>query len=144
MFGEPVLRRNPWALAPALGVAASAVLLFGFRQTLGGVALAAGGAVLAVSVASALLVGRRLAQDLLLIAIGLAIVASISVEANLDYPNMLLFGTVLTLSVLVPWLIERRGYPRETIPFPLPGGHRWARLGEAGVAAAAGGGRRGP
>jgi hypothetical protein len=136
MLGEPVLRRNPWALAPALGVAASAVLLFGFRQTLGGVALATGGAVLAVSVAAALLVGRRLAQDLLLIAIGLAIVASISVEANLDYPNMLLFGTVLTLSVLVPWLVERRVYRRNTIQFPIRSGHRWTRLEKAWLVAA--------
>ncbi|WP_210505571.1 CPBP family intramembrane glutamic endopeptidase [Naasia sp. SYSU D00057] len=128
--------RNPWALAPALGVAASAVLLFGFRQTFGFAAIAGGGAVLAVSVAAALLVGRQLFQDLLLIAIGLAIVASISVEANLDYPNMALFGTVLTLSVLVPWLLERRVFHRRTIQFPIRQGHRWTTLEKVWLVAA--------
>ncbi|WP_246852775.1 CPBP family intramembrane glutamic endopeptidase [Naasia sp. SYSU D00948] len=121
---EPV-ERNPWALLPSLVVASGAVLMFGMHQDLVGYLL------LAAGVAAGLLVGRQLAGDLLLIAIGLGIVGSISVEANLDYLNMLLFGTVLTLSVLVPYLIDRYVYRHHTIRFPRRRGKPWTRLEKA-------------
>jgi membrane protease YdiL (CAAX protease family) len=127
---------TPWALVPSLGVAAAAVFLFGLRMTLGGYALLSGYTLLAVSVAGALLISRALAGDLLLIAIGLGIVSSISVEANLDYPNMLLMGTVLTLSVVVPTLIDRKVYRKSTIKFPVR--HTpWTRLEKGWLALAA-------
>jgi membrane protease YdiL (CAAX protease family) len=113
--GEPT---TPWALLPSLVVAAAAVCLFGLRLSLGLPSQLAGYGLLVVGVAGALLVGRVLARDLLLVAIGLVILSSISVEANLDYPNMLLMGTVLTLSVLVPTLIDRYVYRSRIIRFP--------------------------
>lgn len=125
-----------WALVPSVGVATAAVVLFGLRMTLGGYALLGGYTLLAVSVAGALLIGRALAGDLLLIAIGLAIVSSISVAANLDYPNMLLMGTVLTLAVAVPYLIDRKVYRSRTIRFPVPR-TAWTRLEKGWLAAAA-------
>ncbi len=116
------VQRSPWAVLPALIVASGAVLMFGLHQDLWGYVL------LAVGTASGLLVSRQLAGDLLLIAIGLGIVGSISVEANLDYLNMVLFGTVLTLAVLVPYLIDRYVYRHHTIRFPRRRGEPWTRL----------------
>jgi len=114
--------RSPWAVLPALVVASGAVLMFGLHQDLWGYV------VLAAGTASGLLVSRQLAGDLLLIAVGLGIVGSISVEANLDYLNMVVFGTVLTLAVLVPYLIDRYVYRHHTIRFPRRRGEPWTRL----------------
>ncbi|WP_286277064.1 CPBP family intramembrane glutamic endopeptidase [Naasia aerilata] len=121
---------SPWAVLPALGIAAAAVFLFGLRLALGPGVLLPGYALLVVSVLGALLIRRALAADLLLIALGLGIVSSISVEANLDYPNMALFGTVITLAVLVPYLIDRFVYKNHTIRFPSPR-TKWTLLEKA-------------
>jgi membrane protease YdiL (CAAX protease family) len=110
------------ALVPAAGVSASAFLLFAVQQQ------PAGYLVLAASVAIAFLVDRDLFRSLLLIAVGLGIVSTISVAANISYPNMALMGAVLTLAVAVPYLLERYGYRRRTIRFPLKTGQRWTTL----------------
>ena len=71
---------------------------------------------------------RALAADLLLIGIGIGIVSTISVAANISYANMLFMGIVLTLAVAVPYLIERFGYRRRSIRFPMKTGKRWSTL----------------
>ncbi len=96
--------RASWGLLPAAGVSASAVLLFGVQIPL------AGYAVLVLSVAAAFFVDRALFRDLVLIALGLGIISTISLEANISYPNMALMGAVLTLAVLVPYLLSRYLY----------------------------------
>ncbi|WP_167140447.1 CPBP family intramembrane glutamic endopeptidase [Diaminobutyricimonas sp. TR449] len=113
--------RLSWGLVPAAGVAASAVLLFGVQVQ------AAGYVTLAVSLLVAI-PARELFKDLVLIAIGMVIISTISLEADISYGNMLLMGTVLALAVVVPYLIDRFGYRNHTIRFPVRTGKRWTRL----------------
>ncbi|MBC7723257.1 MAG: CPBP family intramembrane metalloprotease [Burkholderiaceae bacterium] len=118
----PVTRQLSWGLIPALGISASAFLIFGIQN------VPAGWAVLVASLVTAFLIDRALASDLLLIGVGLGIVSTISVEANLDYANIALMGTVLSLSVLVPFLIDRKIYRRRTIVFPVRTGKKWSKF----------------
>jgi membrane protease YdiL (CAAX protease family) len=107
-------RSAPWSLLPALGVAISAVLLFGLELRLAGYLL------LAVGVLLAFVAGRELGKDLLLIGIGLSIVGAVSVEANIDWWNIVLLGSVLIASVAVPFVLDRFVYRHRTIRFPVP------------------------
>jgi membrane protease YdiL (CAAX protease family) len=112
-------------LLPAAGVSVSAFLLFAVQERL------AGYLVLAVSIGVAFLVDRDLFRSLLLIGVGLSIISTISVAADISYLNMAVMGVVLTLAVAVPYLLERYGYRRRTIRFPLKTGQRWTRLERA-------------
>ncbi|MCU1637139.1 MAG: family intrarane metalloprotease [Cryobacterium sp.] len=112
--------RLSWGLVPAAGVAASAFLLFAVQQMLPGYVT------LAVSLAVGFLVDRDLFRSLLLIGVGLGIISTISVEANIDYPNMALMGFVLGMSVLVPYLLERHVFHRRSIRFPVNTSRRWS------------------
>ena len=114
-----------WGLIPAALVSASAVLLFALRMPVAGYAALAGGLVLA------LVINRALFRDLLLIAVGLGIISTISVEANISYPNIALMGTVLSLSVLVPYLLSRYYFKEHAIRFPIRTRQRWTRLERA-------------
>lgn len=67
---------------------------------------------------SALLIDRALAQDLSLIAIGIAIVSTTSVAADVSWPSFVRIGAVLGLAVLVPFLIDRFAFRRQAIRFP--------------------------
>ncbi len=117
-----VKQQLSWGLIPAAGVSASAVLIFGLLN------LPAGYVVLVASLILAVIIDRSLASDLLLIGIGMVIISTISVAADISYGNMLLMGTVLTLAVLVPFLIDRYGYKRRTIVFPIRTGQKWSTL----------------
>ncbi|SDT05085.1 CAAX protease self-immunity [Microterricola viridarii] len=110
-----------WKLLPAALVCGSAVLLFGVQIPL------AGYTVLLLGVASAWIVDRTLFRDLLLIALGLVIISTISLEANIDYPNMALFAVVLGSAVAVPYLVQRFAYRERVIRFPWRGSGRWTR-----------------
>jgi len=114
--------RASWGLVPAGLVSASAVLLFGLQLQL------AGYAVLGVALLLAFVINRALFRDLLLIALGLGIISTISVEANISYPNMALMGLVLGLAVLAPYLIARYVYRTHAIRFPIRTGQRWTTL----------------
>jgi hypothetical protein len=118
-------RASGWAplrlLAAAL-VSASAFLLFAVRLPLPGYATLAAALVIAV------LVDKALFRDLLLIAVGLLIISTISVEADISYPNMALMGVVLSAAVLVPYLISRRLYGDTEVWFPIKTGQRWSTL----------------
>ena len=111
-------------LPPALGVALSAVVLYGFFDApfrpLGYV-------VLVVSLVAAFLVDRRLFRDLLLIGVGITIVSLVSVKADISWLNILVLGTVFTAAVLVPFLIDRFVYRRRAIRFPWRSGRKWTR-----------------
>jgi len=115
--GSPSLR----LLAAAL-VSASAVLLFALRLPLPGYA------VLAAALVVAVLVDRALFRDLLLIAVGLLIISTISVEANISYPNMALMGVVLSAAVAVPYVLARRAFGDRQVWFPIKTGQRWTTL----------------
>ncbi|MCU1446505.1 CPBP family intramembrane glutamic endopeptidase [Cryobacterium sp.] len=119
--GAVVQRRATRLLAAAL-VSASAVLLFGLRLPLPGYA------VLAAALLVAFLVDRALFRDLLLIAVGLVIISTISVEADISYPNMALMGIVLSAAVAVPYLLSRRFFGDRQVWFPIRTGQRWTTL----------------
>jgi membrane protease YdiL (CAAX protease family) len=88
-------------LAPAIGVSLSAFVLFGLRLTLIGLAI------LFVSLLAAILIDRELGIDLSLIGLGVAIVSTTSVEADVAWGSFVRIGTVLGLAVLAPFLIDR-------------------------------------
>ncbi|TDW30014.1 CPBP family intramembrane glutamic endopeptidase [Cryobacterium psychrophilum] len=123
--GERTRPRAAWGLIPATLVSASAALLFGLRMPVPGYL------VLAAALTLAFVLNRALFRDLLLIAVGLVIISTISVEANIDYPNIALMGTVLSLSVLVPYLLSRYAYRDHAIRFPIRTGQRWTALERA-------------
>lgn len=103
-------------------LSASAVLLFGVQIAVAGYAL------LVLSIAIAFFIDRALFRDLLLIAAGLAIISTISLEADISYGNMALMGAVLSLAVAVPYLASRYLYKDHAVRFPIKTGQRWTRL----------------
>ena len=106
-------------LLPAAGVSVSAVLLFGFEVGWPGHVL------LVLSLGVAFLLDRGLAKDLLLIGIGITIVSTTSVKADVSWDRFFTIGTVLALAVAVPFLIDRFVYRRKVIRFPWRGGKKW-------------------
>ena len=115
----PLVR--PTAVAAAALVTGSAVVLYVARAPLPGYAVMAAGLVLAA------LTDRALARSLGLISAGLVIVSTISVEADISYPNMALMGTVLSLAVVVPYTVSRYIFREQAIGFPWRGDHPWTR-----------------
>ena len=109
-------------MLPALGVSASAFLLFGLRLTIAGLA------VLAVSLLAGILIDRVLGLDLSLIGLGIAIVSTTSVEADVHWPSFVRIGTVLGLAVLLPFLLDRLTMRRRAITFPWRSHEKKTRL----------------
>lgn len=101
-----------WKTLPAAGVSLSAFFLFALQLHAVGVPL------LAVSLIAAVLVDRELGKDLVLIGIGIGIVATTSVKADVSWPSFIRIGIVLGLAVLVPFLLDRFLYRRKVIRFP--------------------------
>ncbi|QZN86477.1 CPBP family intramembrane glutamic endopeptidase [Cellulomonas sp. C5510] len=112
---------SPTRLLAAALVCGSAVLLFAVHaRPLGYVPLVAG-------VLVALAVDRGLARDLGLVATGMAIISTISLEADLSDAGMARFTVALSLAVLVPWALSRYAFGQRTIVFPVATGRRWTR-----------------
>ncbi|HET8927975.1 MAG TPA: CPBP family intramembrane glutamic endopeptidase [Microbacterium sp.] len=111
-------------IVPALLVCAAAPAFFvALLPWLGWLLLAAGLGL------AALLPGRAsLLRDLSLIAIGLLIVSSIPLAAQLDNAAMLRFTLALGGAVAVPYVVSRWVYRDRAIGFPWRGGGRWGRL----------------
>ena len=108
-------------LLPAAGVSASAFLLFGLQ--LGGW----GHALLLLSLLGAFSVSRELGKDLSLIGLGITIVSTTSVKADVDWDRFFTIGTVLILAVSAPLLVDRLVLRRRAIRFPWLTGERWNR-----------------
>jgi hypothetical protein len=125
----PETTASPSTLLPAAGVSASAVLLFGVHLR------PMGYAVLLLSLAAAFLADRALGRDLLLIGVGIGLISTTSMEADVSWPRFLAIGTALTAAVLVPFLIDRLVYRRAAIRFPWRTGQRWPSLMKAYVVA---------
>jgi Type II CAAX prenyl endopeptidase Rce1-like len=111
-----------WGLIPAAGVSASAVLLFFADLPI------VGYIVLAASLAMALVVDRDLLVSLTLIGVGLVTISTISVAANISWGNILLMGSVLSIAVAAPYLLERFVFGRRTIRFPIRRRQKWSLL----------------
>ncbi|PZQ91746.1 MAG: abortive phage infection protein [Leifsonia xyli] len=115
----------PWsrrALIPAIGVAASALVLFGFQLPGWGHLL------LVVSIGLAWWLERDLGIDLTLIGIGIAIVSATSVEADVAWDSFFRIGIVLALAVATPFLIDRFLLRRRAIHFPWRSHEKKSRL----------------
>ncbi|WP_238148322.1 type II CAAX endopeptidase family protein [Rothia halotolerans] len=122
VFGFPERQRTagPGTLAAAL-VAAGAVLVFGVQSSWGYAGLA-GGVVLG------LLVSAPLGRDLGLIALGLGIVSSVSMEADISWPHFFLMGAALVAAVTVPYAVHRLVLRDRAVRFPRRRGRPWSRL----------------
>ena len=118
VVAEPASWRS---LSAAAGVSLAAVVLFVVQH------LPLGLALLLASLTLAWLTNPSLCQDLLPIGLGLTILASTSVRADISWPRFFAIGTALGLAVLVPFLVDRRIYRRKVIRFPWRGGGRWTR-----------------
>lgn len=119
-------------VAPAAGVSLSAFLLFGVHaRPLGWIVLAA--ALVAAWALDRGPDGTRagLAKDLLLIGLGISIVSTTSVEADVSWPRFVAIGTALTLAVAVPFVVDRAVLRRRAIRFPWRGGRAWPRAERA-------------
>ena len=119
---EPVQTVSWRSVLPAAGVSVSALLIFGVQTAW------AGHALLALSLTAAGLLDRGLFRDLLLIGLGIGIVSTTSVEADISWPMFFRLGFVLAAAVTVPVLVDRLVYRREAIRFPWVTGRRWTRL----------------
>lgn len=118
-----------WSLLPAVVLSASALFLFAWRGTSVASTLIGYG-MLVVALLVAWLFDRRalsegLFRDLLLIAVGMAIVSTISVEANIGWTNFFLLGFVLAAAVAVPYLVSRFVFRDRIIRFRWRGGWPW-------------------
>jgi membrane protease YdiL (CAAX protease family) len=67
-------------------------------------------------------------NDLLLIAVGMVIVSTVSVEADIGWGNFFLLGFVLAAAVAVPYLISRFVFKDRVIRFRWRGGWPWTRV----------------
>ncbi len=114
---------------PALGVSLSAFLVFGLQARWQGLVL------LGLSVLAAHLVDRALSRDLVLVGLGITIVSTTSVEADISWPMFFRLGLVLAAAVAVPVAVDRLVYRRRAIRFPWVAGGRWTRLQWAYVVA---------
>ncbi len=117
---------SAWKLAPAIGVALSAFVLFGLHET--PIQHVVGVPLLAASLVAAMLLDRELGQDLVLIGVGIGVVATTSVEADVAWASFVRIGLVLALAVALPFAIDRLVYRRRVIGFPWRGDGRLTRL----------------
>ena len=108
-------------LLAASGIVVSAPLFFVFFSPWGY-------ATLLVGLGLALVVSRRYFRDLILLALPIVGIAQISIEANLEWGNIALMGSVLALAVFVPYAISRWVYHDHLIRFPGRPGQPWTRL----------------
>lgn len=88
---------------------------FGYVTTLAGLALAT-------------TVTWKLFRDLLLISLPIVGIAQISVEANLEWWNIALMGTVLSAAVFVPYALSRWVFKEHAIRFPGRPGDPWNKI----------------
>lgn len=121
-----------WALLPAILLAGSAPLMFAFRGFSLAQTVAAYG-LLVVSLVVAWVFDRNgrsdgLFKDLLLIAVGMVIVSTVSVKADISWGNFFLLGFVLASAVAVPYLISRFVFKDRLIRFKWRGGWPWTRV----------------
>lgn len=108
------------SLIPAALISLAAFFLFALEsQPLGYFTMAVG-------LGLCVWLDRVLLRDLLLVAVGLIIVSTISVRADVSWGNVVLMGTVLTMAVAVPYLLSRFGYGDHAIRFHWLTG-RWTR-----------------
>jgi len=115
------------SIVPALLVCLAAPAFFVVQQQWLGWALLAAGLALALASERRQVTasGPSLTRDLSLIAIGLLIVSSIALKAELDDLAMVRFALALGGAVVVPYVVSRWVYRDRAISFPWRAGTRW-------------------
>jgi membrane protease YdiL (CAAX protease family) len=115
--------RLSWSrlLAAAL-VSISAIALFGLQERWIGYAL------IVVGLAIGTAVDRALSRHLVLIAGGLVIISTMSLEADLSNAGMARFAITLSAAVALPYAVSRFWYREDVIKFPVGTGNRWSRF----------------
>ncbi len=111
-----------WGVVPAAIVSLSAVMIFAIHIR------PAGYVVLVIGLVLAFFINRALFADLLLIGIGMTILSTISLKADISYVNILRMGIVLALAVYVPYAISRYAYKQHSVRFPIRTGQKWSPL----------------
>ena len=111
-----------WKLLPGVLIALSGFLLVGLDER------PAGYLTLAETHLTAVVIDRRLARDLLLIAIGLLALSLVPINTDIEWGHMLLMGAALAAAVLIPYLVSRFIYKDHAIRFPVATGKRWSRI----------------
>lgn len=123
----PTTPTGPAGVVAMVLVSGSAVPLIALQQTWLGLGVLAAGILLAV------VVDRVLARSLVPVGIGLVLLGSTPLEADLSDPGMVRFALILTAAVVVPTLLARRFVARDAISFPVRGTpwtmSRWIYLG---------------
>lgn len=109
-------------LGSAALVSVSAVPLFGLQER------PVGYTVLLAGLALAFAVDRALFRHLLLVAGGLAVISTMSLEADLSDAGMARFTVTLSAAVLLPYAVSRWVYREDVIRFPVGTGNRWSRF----------------
>ena len=109
---------RPFAILPAALISSSAVLLFWIEIAWVGYILMVAGLALAV-VSDRIRASAGLAKDLLLIAVALAAVSLISLEADISPMGMLRFTLALGAAVVIPYALSRWVFKDHFITFPL-------------------------
>ncbi|CAI9393082.1 hypothetical protein MICABA_02327 [Microbacterium sp. T2.11-28] len=114
-------------VVPALLVCLAAPAFFVLLTPwLGWLLLAAGlGVAVALERGRVTASGPSLTRDLSLIAVGLLIVSSVPLKAELDNAAMIRFTLALGGAVVVPYVLSRWVYRDHAIRFPWRGGGRW-------------------
>jgi len=114
-------------VVPALLVCLAAPAFFVLLTPwLGWLLLAAGlGTAFALERGRVTAAGHSLTRDLSLIAVGLLIVSSVPLKAELDNAAMIRFTLALGGAVVVPYVLSRWVYRDHAIRFPWRGGGRW-------------------
>jgi hypothetical protein len=115
-----------WALVPASLLSGSALFLFPLRMQL------VGYPIVALALLLAWLLDRRavtrgLFRDLLLVAVGMVIVSTISVRADIRWVNFFLIGAVLAAAVATPYLLSRFVFKDRVISFPWRAAWPWSK-----------------
>ena len=122
--GRPLVSAE---IVPALLVCLAAPAFFVLLTPwLGWLLLAAGlGVAVALERGRVTASGPSLTRDLSLIAVGLLIVSSVPLKAELDNAAMIRFTLALGGAVVVPYVLSRWVYRDHAIRFPWRGGGRW-------------------
>ncbi|WP_260980100.1 CPBP family glutamic-type intramembrane protease [Agrococcus jejuensis] len=116
---------HPLAMVPAALVSLSAVVLFGFLETIPGYVILLSGVVGGVLTDRAGL-SRRLGADLAVIAASLTVISLVELKADVSWAGVARFTIVLGLALVIPFVVTRYVYKERSIAFPWRGG-RWTR-----------------
>jgi len=113
---------TPVRLLAAALVCGAAVLLFAVHvRPLAYVPLVAG-------VALGFAVDRVLGRDLLVVAVGMSVVSTIPLAADLSDAGIARFAVALSLAVVVPYVLSTKVFGDDVIRFPWRTGKRWNRF----------------